>query len=418
MNNWLKHPSFKILSSNVLTGFISFLISLTALRWIKVEEYGSFALIFSFFSLSTNFVDFRINDYISSRFFDKKNSPAQLLWFSVVVNSLLAILILTIGFIGIKIFWPIFSKSQYSNTLFLLVGLGVAGNFLASSIIFLFRLVQHFNLIILSNIINVILSFIFYIIFVSFFKTIDSYIWAFALSGLSNLLLSLVFLVLKFPYPNLSIQFSEQLAQLKFNKSFIIYGNFSGYIKLLHRSADTLVIGYFFGEHATGIYKFARTVSDKLYLLYDALNQVYFPRLLEYLESDYKLFLRVTKKLITFSWISTFTILLLEILVWNTFCELFLNGQYKEAKLPTVILTSALFFVLGPFLTHYPLILKDKKLKNYVLINFLSVLFLQYLVPIITKAKFGFTIFAIGYSLSYVPLAIYFLNYRLTRKHT
>ena len=45
---------------------------------------------------------------------------------------------------------------------------------------------------------------------------------------------------------------------------FVAAGNLLGYVKLLHRSADVLLVAAFCGDRGTGIYKLARSITDAL----------------------------------------------------------------------------------------------------------------------------------------------------------
>lgn len=65
---------------------------------------------------------------------------------------------------------------------------------------------------------------------------------------------------------------------------FIAAGNVLGYVKLLHRSADVLLVAFFCSDRDTGIYKLARSMTDALYGMSEAIGRIYQPRLLALLQ--------------------------------------------------------------------------------------------------------------------------------------
>ena len=66
---------------------------------------------------------------------------------------------------------------------------------------------------------------------------------------------------------------------------FIAAGNMLGYVKLLHRSADVLLVAVFCGDRETGLYKLARSIADALYAVSEAIGRVYQPRFLASLQA-------------------------------------------------------------------------------------------------------------------------------------
>src|SRR6185295_13621719 len=66
---------------------------------------------------------------------------------------------------------------------------------------------------------------------------------------------------------------------------FVAAGNLLGYVKLLHRSADVLLVAAFCGDRGTGIYKLARSITDALLAVSEAIGRVYQPRLLALLQA-------------------------------------------------------------------------------------------------------------------------------------
>jgi O-antigen/teichoic acid export membrane protein len=66
---------------------------------------------------------------------------------------------------------------------------------------------------------------------------------------------------------------------------FISAGNLLGYVKLLHRSADVLLVAAFCNDRGTGVYKLARSVADGFLVISEAVGRVYQPQLLRLLQT-------------------------------------------------------------------------------------------------------------------------------------
>jgi O-antigen/teichoic acid export membrane protein len=79
-------------------------------------------------------------------------------------------------------------------------------------------------------------------------------------------------------------------------RRFLATGNLFGYVKLLHRSADVLLVAVFCSDRETGLYKLARSITDALHAMSEAIGRVYQPRLLVLLQRrDHVQFVRTAR---------------------------------------------------------------------------------------------------------------------------
>jgi O-antigen/teichoic acid export membrane protein len=80
---------------------------------------------------------------------------------------------------------------------------------------------------------------------------------------------------------------------------FLVHGSVMGYGKMVHRSADVLLVALVTSDATTGVYRLARQLTDGLYVVFDAVSQVYSPRLLSLL-ADRRLveFRQVSRRLL------------------------------------------------------------------------------------------------------------------------
>jgi O-antigen/teichoic acid export membrane protein len=198
----------------------------------------------------------------------------------------------------------------------------------------------------------------------------------------------------------------QGLPAFRANFRFIFLNNFLGYAKLLHRSGDVLLVGFFTNDLLTGWYKLARTLTDALYLLYDSINKVYQPFFLQQLAAnilgDYRL---KAKKLLLFSGLFTIAMLVGEILLLPQFIAIVFGPKFLGAASTIIILTLPFFFVNGLFIWIWPVYLYTGKIKQYVVINLVAVITGQYGLSVllyVLTGRHNVAWFAVGYVASYI----------------
>jgi O-antigen/teichoic acid export membrane protein len=165
-------------------------------------------------------------------------------------------------------------------------------------------------------------------------------------------------------------------------RRFLFYGNLLGYVKMLHRSVDVILVGYFADDRVTGLYKLARSLSDTLLIVFDAVNQVYYPHLMELLgrkaASEYR---RLARRLFVGSAAFTLAAVIGETLLLKLLLRIALTDQYAGAEGAVVILTIPFLFVTGIYTWLWPLFVRSGQLRYYTLFSALAAV-VQYAVSI------------------------------------
>lgn len=155
---------------------------------------------------------------------------------------------------------------------------------------------------------------------------------------------------------------------------FLFFGNVLGYTKLFHRAADTLLVGLVADDRVTGLYKFARSLTDALYVLFDALNQVYQVRFLELLSRrDPGPYRRLANRLLASAGLFTVVVLLGEGLFLRPLNELVFAGKYAGGEWPIIWLTVPFIFVTGVHLWLWPMLIHSGRLGHFTAVNALAV---------------------------------------------
>jgi O-antigen/teichoic acid export membrane protein len=165
-------------------------------------------------------------------------------------------------------------------------------------------------------------------------------------------------------------------------RRFLFYGNLLGYVKLFHRAADVILVGYFADDRVTGLYKLARSLSDTLLIVFDAVNQVYYPHLMDLLgQKAAPEFRRLARRLLVGSAAFTLAAVAGETLLLKQLLRLALTSQYAGAEGAVVILTVPFLFVTGIYTWLWPLFVRSGQLRYYTLFSLLAVA-VQYIVSI------------------------------------
>jgi O-antigen/teichoic acid export membrane protein len=159
------------------------------------------------------------------------------------------------------------------------------------------------------------------------------------------------------------------LVDYRQNLNMLFYGNMLGYVKVIHRSGDVLIVSLFTNDTVTGLYKFARTLGDSFQLLYDAMNTVYQPTILELLSLDawdrYRALARrfvVWMGGLTLAIIAVEAVLLEPLLIWVS------AADYAGSVPATMVMTLALFATTGCWLWIWPVFLHTGHVKRPTLV--------------------------------------------------
>jgi len=190
---------------------------------------------------------------------------------------------------------------------------------------------------------------------------------------------------------------------------FVAAGNILGYVKLLHRSADVLLVAYFCADRETGIYKLARSMTDVLYAVSEAIGRVYQPRLLMLLQTGEDGEYRSLARTIGISGAVVTVLALVGVVVGVPHVGSVLHwSALPGLTLCTAIMTLPFFFVAALQTWIWPAFISFGRMERCMLWSTVAVLGGQYLVgPVLTlvTGTANPAWFALGY-LSYYVLSV------------
>jgi O-antigen/teichoic acid export membrane protein len=190
----------------------------------------------------------------------------------------------------------------------------------------------------------------------------------------------------------------------------LFFCNLLGYGKMLHRGFDVLLVGLFAGDRLTGIYRLARSLTDGVGFLSDALNQVYWPRLLGLLRrDDSRAFRFEARRLLLAATGVTVCLLLLEIWILPLLNTHLLSAEFSGITPLMLVLTVPFLFTAGLHLWIWPIVVHREYLPQFTTYSGVAVA-AHYGIALGGLVCFPATVLpaAVGY-LAYYPL-LYFLS--------
>jgi O-antigen/teichoic acid export membrane protein len=129
---------------------------------------------------------------------------------------------------------------------------------------------------------------------------------------------------------------------------FLFGSSALGYSKMLHRGGDVIAMAAVSNDTVTGVYRLARSLTDGLYLIYEALYQVYFPRLLSLLaRQEFAEYRREARRLVAGSVLFTAIAATGAAVVMPVLERHALSSSYPGLTMPVIILTLPFAAVVG-----------------------------------------------------------------------
>lgn len=185
----------------------------------------------------------------------------------------------------------------------------------------------------------------------------------------------------------LRIAWARYAGQLR----FLVHGNVLGYAKMLHRGADVLLLAAVTSDVSTGVYRLARQLSDGLYIVFDAISQVYGPRLLSLLADDNRARFRVeARRLLVGAAVLTAALEVTVLLTMPFVQDTVLAGQYDGVVAPLALLVLPFGIVTGIHLWLWAVLVHLGRLEVLVAPAIVGALaqtaFLAGVVPLLTPA--------------------------------
>jgi O-antigen/teichoic acid export membrane protein len=413
----LRSPVFLLTLSNLGSAVIGFFSGMLTARWLGAGAYGVMGVISAINATVLNFVDLRLNDVMAKLYYDKEGATgtelarrrASLIQSSLICYGALAVAFFAIGILANAFLPRFFTSVPVRSNWILASAAGTSITYFVNPIGYMQRLTGRFRLLAAQALIGSVISSGLMVLCVWLHKDLDGYYLGFLISNLVGACLAVGIALydwIKLDHlPLLRGLDLSALARFRKHSGFLFWGNLLGYVKLGHRSADILLVGYFCDDRVTGLYKFARTLTDKFYMLFDAMNQVYFPTFMQMLgQGSVASYRRLAGRIFVTVLLFTAATLALEAVGLPYFSQWVLKGKFAGVEPIIETLTIPFFFVTGMYIWMWPIVLHHGWAGRYTLYNAIA-LCIQYGVGIAGFRIFsGLLPFTLGYVGNYVVL--------------
>jgi O-antigen/teichoic acid export membrane protein len=399
-------------AATAIAGAIGFAQGIYVLRVLGAERYGVAAVVVAIGAVAANLVDFRIGDFVSREFYAwgdgepaQRTGRAQALRFGLFV-SILTGLAIGAATLAIGAVWYAAAGADRAGSSLLLAAAGsqwVA--YVGAYLLFVLRLTAPWPVLAQSQIVASAVNAAVIPAAVTWNPTPGGYVIAVLFAAVANAAFALAFAVRS--WRDASLPVLARPAGLPFRSDFwsvALAGGVMGFSKLLHRAGDTLLVAWFCAERETGLYRFARSCTDALYMVFDAANKIVQPHLLELLSAGRadrvrRLIANVAAGAAAFGAVTLGAeVLLLPALI------AFVGPSYAGAEWLIVVLTVPMLLVLGVQMWLWPILLHHGMAPRFAGASLAGVVLIQYIAPA-TLGTHAFAQaampFALGYALSY-----------------
>ena len=370
---------------NVAATGIGFVQGLITARQLGVAAYGVAAVIGSINAAVLNFLDIRLTDLAAKLYYVPIDNPdeqrayrASVLQVVLAGNGLVSFVLAGLGLAVSLLFIRRLTDAPVSVAWLVAQALIAALNNWASTFDYLLRFSGRFYLLGSWRLATRIgLTILFLALFLPG-SNLDAYYQALLAVAAASMILVIalalwIWLRLQ-GLPVLRPALGRAWPDYWRERRFLFYGNLLGYVKMLQRAADVILVGYFADDRVTGLYKLARSLSDTLLIVFDAVNQVYYPHLMDLLghkaAPEYR---RLARRLFLGSAAFTLAAVVGEVLLLKPLLRIALTDQYAGAEGAVVILTIPFLFVTGIYIWLWPLFVHSGQLRNYALFSLLAV---------------------------------------------
>jgi O-antigen/teichoic acid export membrane protein len=354
-------PSAVLLTgANLVCAVIGVVQGLLVLRMLGPETFGAAAVVVALTAVATNLVDVRLMDLISNLYYnDRASCPdtgaayrasALRLGLRLYVLSAVLIAVASAGlmFVVVHRLTGVALMSSWLWAAAAAQGVSYLGSF--------FIFIQRFTVVprrmALLQLMSAAINATAMVASVAASQTVGGYVIGLLASATGIALLNAWYTVAVFRREGVSLVGRQHAAAPAIDRrvilGFVAAGNLLGYVKLLHRAADVLLVAVFCSDRETGIYKLARSITDALLTVSEAIGRIYQPRLLALLQArDHTEYCAVVRSMMTTAAAVTVAAIGGALALLPSMAPVLGVADGQGLTLSVVIMTLTFFFVAG-----------------------------------------------------------------------
>jgi O-antigen/teichoic acid export membrane protein len=408
-------PELLILACTTLvSAVLGFVQSVLVTQTLGVEWFGVVGIVTSVCVIVLCFFDFRVYDVASKVYLaqTKENNPSSVavLHAGAFVQLALALLSFVVAVLLSAAALPLLTKTKITTFQIIAISGFNSINYFFGYFSYLHRLSGRPTAMalwqLLSNCAGVCILSLLILDTASIDRYASAILLSSAIAGVINFWAYLkLFRVTNFA----STSWRVLLAAIRLiaaERRVLLHGNLIGYIKILSRAGDVLLVGAVCNDFHTGLYRFSRSLTDNLSLIYEVAVKFYQPLFLKAsTEGDATGFRQLARTTAQAAMVIGSSILLGEFLFLAAFLAFFYDAQFSESWLMVLVLSVPVAFSIGVHLWLWPLLVGVGRLGFFTTVSFVTNIVVQYLLPTTAQILLGredAILFAFGYSLSFV----------------
>lgn len=335
-------------------------------RLLGSAGYGVVGILVTLAGLSSSFWDFRLIDLSTKLHYAKASAAEQTasMRMLLALNTSLALLMSITALGLILLCWHFFTETVPEPLWIFIQAATIGIGFIAGTAQSLQRLTDSFYSFALMRLFAQALSLIIMIAWLVHSPGISGYYDGLFTANLVTLALALGLLAWlwrrRFGHGLLGSGWRSAWPAYRAELRFMISANIFSYSKMLTRSGDILLFGYFASDSATGIYRLARSLADSLNIFVDAVVQFYNPRLMKLqAEGDSVGFKQISRDFLLYAAMATTIAVPGAWLGLELVNSLILHNNYPGLGLATALLSTNFIWIAGvhpwlwPALVHH-----------------------------------------------------------------
>jgi O-antigen/teichoic acid export membrane protein len=385
----LKTSAVFLTAVNLVCAAIGAAQGLAVVRLLGPDGYGAAAVLVALTAVATNLIDVRLTDLVSNLYYspaatdDGKGAAhrASVLRLGIGLYAVSALLIALTSAALMFVAARRLSATAFLPQWFWMAALAQGVSYFGSFFVFIQRFVASARRMAALQVASALMNAGAMIALVALHRTIGGYTTGLLLSAVAIAIANTALTVRSIGRAGIPLLASGTSAVLdrKVVLQFIAAGNVLGYVKLLHRSADVLLVAFFCSDRDTGIYKLARSMTDALYAISEAIGRIYQPRLLTLLrDGDHAEYRRLARSMTATAAAVTGAALAGVLLVVPRMALILGWREMPGLTLATAVLTLPFFFVAGLQAWIWPAFVSMGRLGRCTLWGCVAVVMGQY----------------------------------------
>lgn len=373
LHRFLLGPQGGLIALNLACALLGLVQGLYTAAILSPAQFGVIGVLIALSAIVANFWDFRLMDLASKLHYSFRDDPSKQT--TSMATALLCNGGLAIAMALCSIPVCLFAASLMTDNpilLFWAIAQGgmIAGNFMLSALHAACRLTGNLKPYAALRLGSQIFMLVNMVFILHYLPSIEGYYTAGLMAQLINITASLLVLGMIWKH-QFGLRFGHWrsiLATFKDERRFVLSANVMAYSKMLSRGGDIVVFSLFASDHATGIYRLAKSFADNIHLLSSSLAQYYVPWFHDHLQKgDSAAVQSAIRWFILGAGVLTMLAIPASYVVLSLLNTYLLNGAYEGMPLATAILTLTFFFACGVHLWLWPVLIHDKNTHLFAL---------------------------------------------------